>query len=89
MDREFLRANIPEVHLHTTAASEHVPEIEWQICLVKERTCHQKHPHIQAHPMPYDYRFGELCGNVDERFTTSNRCVKDVQPQNNNYRYHT
>jgi hypothetical protein len=39
MDREFecLREDILEVHLNTTAASEHIPEIEMQICLINER----------------------------------------------------
>jgi hypothetical protein len=39
MDREFecLRSDIPEVNLNTTSASEHVPDIEQQIRLIKER----------------------------------------------------
>jgi hypothetical protein len=38
MDREFecLRDDIPELNLNTTAASEHVPDIETQIRVVKE-----------------------------------------------------
>jgi hypothetical protein len=40
MDREFecLRDDIPEVNLNTTSNSEHVPDIEWQIWVIKERT---------------------------------------------------
>jgi hypothetical protein len=42
MDREFecLRLELLThgVNLNTTAASEHVPDIEWQIRLIKERT---------------------------------------------------
>jgi hypothetical protein len=39
MDREFecLRDNLRGITLNTTAASEHVPEIERQICVIKER----------------------------------------------------
>jgi hypothetical protein len=39
MDREFecLRDDIPELNLNTTAASEHVPNIERQIRVIKER----------------------------------------------------
>jgi hypothetical protein len=39
MDREFecLRDDIPELNLNTTAASEHVPDIERQIRVIKER----------------------------------------------------
>jgi hypothetical protein len=40
MDREFecLRADLPEVNLNTTAASEHVPDVEGQIRVIKERS---------------------------------------------------
>jgi hypothetical protein len=39
MDREFecLRDDIPELNLNTTSASEHVPDIERQIRVIKER----------------------------------------------------
>jgi hypothetical protein len=39
MDREFdcLRDDIPELKLNTTATSEHVPDIERQIRVIKER----------------------------------------------------
>jgi hypothetical protein len=39
MDREFerLRDDIPELNLNTTAASEHVPDIERKIRVIKER----------------------------------------------------
>jgi hypothetical protein len=41
MDQEFecLKSDIPEVNLNTTAASEHVPDIERHIRLLKERVC--------------------------------------------------
>jgi hypothetical protein len=40
MDREFecLRADLPELNLNTTAASEHVPDVERQIRVIKERS---------------------------------------------------
>jgi hypothetical protein len=40
MDREFecLRADLPELNLNTTAASKHVPDVERQIRVVKERS---------------------------------------------------
>jgi hypothetical protein len=40
MDREFecLRADFPELNLNTTAASEHVPDVERQIRVLKERS---------------------------------------------------
>jgi hypothetical protein len=40
MDREFecLRDNLRRITLNTTAASEHVPEIEQQIRVIKERS---------------------------------------------------
>jgi hypothetical protein len=39
MDREFecLRYDIPEVNLNMTATSEQVPDIEFQIRVIKER----------------------------------------------------
>jgi hypothetical protein len=39
IDREFecLRGDLPEINLNTTAASEHVPDIERQIRVLKER----------------------------------------------------
>jgi hypothetical protein len=39
-DREFecLRANLPELNLNTTAAREHVPDVERQIRVLKERS---------------------------------------------------
>jgi hypothetical protein len=39
MDREFecLRDDIPESNLNTAAASEHAPDIERQIRVIKER----------------------------------------------------
>jgi hypothetical protein len=39
MDREFecLRSDLPELNLNTTAASEHVPDVERQIRVLKER----------------------------------------------------
>ena len=41
MDMEFqpLQALFPIVIVNTTAASEHVAEIEWHIHIIKERTC--------------------------------------------------
>jgi hypothetical protein len=38
VDREFecLRSDLPELNLHTTAASEHVPDVERQIRVLKE-----------------------------------------------------
>jgi hypothetical protein len=40
MDREFecLRGNLPELNLNTTAASEHIPDVERQIRVLKERS---------------------------------------------------
>jgi hypothetical protein len=40
MDREFecLRGDLPELNLNTTAASEHVPDVERQIRVLKERS---------------------------------------------------
>jgi hypothetical protein len=39
MDREFecLRDDTPKINMNTTAASEHVPDIERQIRVIKER----------------------------------------------------
>jgi hypothetical protein len=40
MDREFecLRSNLPELNLNTTAASDHVPDVERQMRVLKERS---------------------------------------------------
>jgi hypothetical protein len=40
MDREFecLKSDLPELNLNTTAASEHVPDVKRQICVLKERS---------------------------------------------------
>jgi hypothetical protein len=40
MDREFecLRSDLPDINLNTTAASEHVPDVERQIRFIKERS---------------------------------------------------
>ena len=69
MDMEFkkLRDKLPNVILNTTAAQEHVGEIERKIQVVKERArLHDKHPALQSTNKAHDNRVNALLRYVDD-----------------------
>ena len=53
MDREFdcLVPDFPVININTTTTSKHVTEIEWKICVIKERARYIriKLPHKRTH----------------------------------------
>ena len=69
MDMEFekLRDKLPNIILNTTAAQEHVGEIERKIRVIKDRArLHDKHPALQSTNKAHDNRVNALLHYVDE-----------------------